>query len=136
VRHYQCGKVLYHLLTQKVENGYCKAMETKRITPENPSLHESEYINVKFQQGLPPEVGVNGARLEDVVEVLLSKLELYQQGSVPCRENEEAIQSLRNVKDAMARRRQRRMLQGVFNTMTPHAERTEDVLEEFSATGA
>jgi hypothetical protein len=111
-------------------------MEKTTLSSKNPSLYDSEHIRIKFQQGLPPEVGVNGARIEDVVDVLISKLELYQVGSVPCRENDEAMQNLRAVKDAMARRRQRRMLQGVFNTMTPHAERTEDVHDEFSATGA
>jgi hypothetical protein len=111
-------------------------MAKKPLSVDNPSNFENDHVRIKFQQGLPPEVGVNGARVEDVVDVLLAKLELYQHGSVPCRENDEAIQNLRSVKDAMARRRQRRMLQGVFNTMTPHAERTEDLVDEFSATGA
>ena len=91
---------------------------------------------IRFQQGLPPEVGINGVRVEDVVDVAVAKLETYQIGDLACSENAEAIQALLAAKDALKRRRQRRMLQGVFNTHTPHMERTEDVLDEFSATGA
>lgn len=100
------------------------------------TVYDSEYIRIKFQSGLPPEVGINGTRVEDVIDILIQKLEAYQLGTVPCKENEEALTSLRTARDAMARRRQRRMVQGVFNTMAPHAERTEDIHHEFSATGS
>jgi hypothetical protein len=100
------------------------------------TLYDSEYIRIKFQSGLPPEVGINGARVEDVMDILIQKLEAYQLGTVPCKENEEALASIRSARDAMARRRNRRMVQGVFNTMAPHAERTEDLHHEFSATGS
>jgi len=107
---------------------------------DNPKIKsyqfESEFINIKFQNGLPPEVGINGARIEDIIDVLIARLEAFQLGSLPCRENEEALNHLITARDAMMRRRKRRMLQGVFNTMTPHAERTEDLHHEFSATGA
>ena len=91
---------------------------------------------IQFQKGLPPEVGLNGVLVEDVIEVVIAKLESYQLGQLSCSENEDALKALGNAKDALKRRRQRRMLQGVFNTMTPHQERTEDVLDEFSATGS
>lgn len=100
------------------------------------TIFESEFIRIKFQSGLPPEVGVNGTRVEDVMDILIQKLEAYQLGTVPCKENEEAIASLKSARDAMTRRLNRRMTQGVFNTMAPHAERTEDVHHEFSATGS
>ncbi len=102
----------------------------------DPYLFENEFMSVKFQQGMPPDVGINGVRVEDVIEVAIAKLETYEAGPLACLENREAIQALLMAKDALKRRRQRRMLQGVFNTMTPHVERTEDVLDEFSATGA
>lgn len=102
----------------------------------NPYRFESSFMTIQFQKGLPPEVGINGVLAEDVIEVAMAKLESYQLGQLACTENEEAIQALTNAKDALKRRRQRRMLQGVFNTLAPHQERTEDVLDEFSATGA
>lgn len=102
----------------------------------NPYRFENQFMTIQFQRGLPPEVGLNGVQVEDVIEVALAKLESYQLGLLSCSENEEAMQALNAARDALKRRRQRRMLQGVFNTMTPHQERTEDVLDEFSATGA
>jgi hypothetical protein len=102
----------------------------------NPYRFENKFMAIQFQQGLPPEVGLNGVLVEDVIEVSIAKLESYQLGTLACSENEEAITALNGAKDALKRRRQRRMLQGVFNTLTPHQERTEDVLDEFSATGA
>ena len=102
----------------------------------NPYRFENEFMTIQFQQGLPPDVGLNGVRVEDVIEVAIAKLETYQAGKLACSENGDAINSLLSAKDALKRRSQRRMLQGVFNTMSPHVERTEDVLDEFSATGA
>lgn len=102
----------------------------------DPYLYESDFIRVKFQNGLPPEVGINGARVEDLLDLISAKLENYQKTSLACGENEEALAALHVAKDAMARRHQRRVLQGVFNTLKPHAERTEDLEHDFSATGA
>ncbi|MEI8280940.1 MAG: hypothetical protein WCG75_00905 [Armatimonadota bacterium] len=102
----------------------------------NPYRFENKFMTIQFQTGLPPKVGLNGVQVEDVIEVALAKLESYQLGTLSCIENEEAIRALVAAKDALARRRNRRKIQGVFNTLTPHQERTEDVLDEFSATGA
>ena len=102
----------------------------------DPYLYESDFIRVKFQEGLPPEVGINGARVEDLLDLVTEKLEQYQSTPLACGENEEAINALHIAKDAMIRRRQRRMNQGVFHTLQPHAERTEDLDHDFSATGA
>lgn len=113
-------------LETTMENVEAKAM----------ALIETEFLRIQFQQGLPHEVGINGVRIEDVLDVLIAKLNLYQEGSLACRENEEALSGLVSARDAMVRRRQRRMMQGVFNTMNPHAERTEDLDQDFSATGA
>lgn len=112
------------------------SIDTMPNSKSRTSTFDSEFIRIKFQTGLPPEVGVNGAKVEDVIDILCQKLEAFQLGSLPCKENEEALKHLQMARDAMVRRRQRRVLQGVYHTMTPHAERTEDMVEEFSATGA
>ncbi len=110
------------------------SMENVEVKPM--ALIETEFLRIQFQQGLPHEVGINGVRIEDVLDVLIAKLNHYQEGPLACRENEEALSGLVSARDAMVRRRQRRMMQGVFNTMNPHAERTEDLDQDFSATGA
>ena len=100
-------------------------------------VFERPYIRVVFQSGLPREAGVNGCRVEDVLDVALDRLEQYQNGALACLENEEAIRSIRHAIEALDLRLQRRREQGVINTMTQHdANRTEDEDDDFSATGA
>ena len=100
-------------------------------------LFESEFIRVTFQHGLPPKVGVNGAQIEDVLDVARQRLERYQATDLACEENADALAAIAAARDAMARRRARRKDQGVFQTYEPHSgERTEDLDQDFSATGA
>ena len=98
---------------------------------------ESEFIKVVFQRGLPREVGLNGCRIEDVIDVALGKLNQFQNGPLACEENAEAVRYLKLAKQSLLQRTQRRQEQGVLNTMTRHETfRTEDDHEDFSATGA
>ena len=116
-------------------------MEAQVIT--KPSMRgggqvvERPFVRVTFQSGLPSEAGVNGCRVEDVIDVALSRLEQYQDGPLACLENEEAIRHLRQAVQMLELRLRRRRDQGVINTMSQHnTVRTEDEVEDFSATGA
>lgn len=98
---------------------------------------ETPFIRVVFQCGLPKDAGVNGCRVEDVVDVALFKLNQFQDGPLACEENAESIRYLKLAKQCLAQRLQRRQVQGVLNTMTRHeGVRTEDEEPDFSATGA
>ncbi len=98
---------------------------------------ETPFIRVVFQCGLPKDAGVNGCRVEDVIDMALFKLDAFQKGPLSCDENAEAIRYLKLAKRSLAERIHRRQVQGVFNTMTRHEPiRTEDEDPEFSATGA
>ncbi|MDR3689457.1 MAG: hypothetical protein P4L46_08775 [Fimbriimonas sp.] len=98
---------------------------------------ESPYIRVAFQSGIPTEVGINGCRVEDVINVAIHKLERFQDGPLACEENAEALRFLRLARHSLADRIQHRKEQGVWNTMIPHMnDRTEDENDDFSATGA
>lgn len=100
-------------------------------------IFERPFIRVVFQSGLPNEVGVNGCRVENVIEVAMDRLEQYQSGPLACAENAEAIRSLRHALRTLEMRIRRRQEQGVLNTMTRHDTiRTEDEEDDFSATGA
>jgi hypothetical protein len=98
---------------------------------------EAPFISVAFQRGLPREVGINGCRIEDVVDIAVQKLAEFQNGPLACEENAEAIRYLKLAKQCLYERIQRRQEQGVWNTMSAHeTHRTEDSHEDFSATGA
>jgi hypothetical protein len=104
---------------------------------EGGEVLETDYIRVVFQKGFPSQVGVNGCRVEHVLEVAAARLEDYQDGPLACKENEEALRHIRAAMGWLNERLHRRKEQGVLNTMSPHQyERTEDEDEDFSATGA
>jgi hypothetical protein len=98
---------------------------------------EREFIRVVFQSGFPKEVGINGCRVEDVMLLAVERLQNYQDGPLACSENEEALAHLNAALRSLQERLQRRQEQGVLNTMARHEVfRTEDLDEDFSATGA
>ena len=98
---------------------------------------ERDFIRVVFQNGLPRDVGVNGCRVENVLDLAIERLSQYQAGALACEENDEAIAHLRSAIQALELRRLRRQEQGVLNTMTRNETvRTEDEVADFSATGA
>lgn len=98
---------------------------------------EMPFIRVVYQCGIPKDAGVNGCRVEDVIDVALFKLNQFQIGPLACEENAEAVRYLKLAKQSLAERIQRRQIQGVFNTMAAHEPiRTEDEDHDFSATGA
>ncbi|CAN5580678.1 hypothetical protein BH11ARM2_BH11ARM2_38790 [soil metagenome] len=104
-------------------------------TKRSGELVEKPHIRIVFQRGFVPEVGINGCRVEDVIELAIERLERYQEGPLACLENEAAINRLKQSLGALESRVKRRREQGVFNTGAPHT-RTEDQFEDFSATGA
>lgn len=57
-----------------------------------------DFINIKFQEGTVLENGVNGAQIEDVIEVLIERLQGFQKGKFHCRENDLAITKLQEAK--------------------------------------
>lgn len=98
---------------------------------------EKPFIEITFQHGIPPQVGVNGCRIQDVLDVAIERLKAFQNGELACAENADALTHLHEAMAALESRVRRRMEQGVFNTLSPHVQtRTEDDHEDFSATGA
>lgn len=53
-----------------------------------------DYIDIKFQEGTVKRHGVNGAKVEDVIDVLVEKLQDFQWGKHPSREYALAITKL------------------------------------------
>lgn len=112
------------------------ATETKTSAPGE-TVRRGDYITVTWQKGLPTEAGINGCRVDDVLGLAAEKLNAYQQGALACDENGDALRAIEAALAALTARRQRRLEQGVFNTMRAHeTERTEDMEHDFSATGA
>lgn len=80
----------------------------------------TEVIAIRFQAGPIGEVGINGCSIEDVVDVLLERLQGYQAGPFRCRENALAITKLEEAKLWLLERTRKRQAQGVEGTNAPH----------------
>jgi hypothetical protein len=104
--------------------------------PSTPAIVDQPFLHVEFHEG--PVVGqAQGVRVEDVIQVAVDRLERYQVGPLACPENEHSIRHLREAIRFLELRRKARAQQGVLHTMKPHETvRTEDELDDFSATGA
>ena len=76
-----------------------------------------EFGNVKFQKGPVKETVANGCFIEDLIAICIDRLQGFQSGDFPCRENalsltklEEELQWL----DHRTQDRQRRGVEGTF----------------------
>ena len=58
------------------------------------SLIETKNIRIKFQLGPVKEFGTNGCQIDDVIQILVKRLEGFQRGQFRCLENEVAITKL------------------------------------------
>lgn len=98
-------------------------MEAFRSLDGSAAHIKTEYMDIVFQHGAPDEVGINGCRIEDVIDQLIKRLLDFQGRSLACEENAEALNHLELASEALVKRRRRREQQGVIGTREPH--RTE-----------
>ena len=95
-------------------------MEKYRSMDGSEAFIARPFIEIVFQHGHPNEVGINGCRVEDVIDVLVDRLLDFQGRNLACDENAEALEHLYLAREALVRRKRRRELQGVINTQRPH----------------
>ncbi len=95
-------------------------MEKFRSMDGSEGIISQPFIHILFQRGPVPEVGVNGCRIEDVIEVLQQRLLDHQGRDLSCKENAIALEHLELAREALVMRRRRREEQGVLNVPAPH----------------
>lgn len=83
-------------------------------------INNPTVIALAFQHGPIREVGYNGCQIEDVIDVLVNRLEEFQAGLFPCPENDSAIRRLLMAKASLGMRTLNRQEQGVEGTSAPH----------------
>lgn len=102
-------------------------MEKFRHMDGSEAVVDLPHIKIVFQHGSPQEVGLNGCRIEDVIDVLVERLLDFQGRDLSCEENATALYHLDLARDALLMRRRRREQQGVMGTRKPHI--SQHVLE-------
>ena len=85
-----------------------------------PGSREEVVIRIKFQCGPIGEVGVNGCSIEDVIDVLVARLDGFQRGPFKCPENKMALNMLLGARGWLQERTLLRQTQGVEGTNAPH----------------
>lgn len=95
-------------------------MEKFRHIDGSEAIVELEHIKIVFQHGPTAEAGVNGCRVEDVIDVLVDKLLTFQGRDMACEENATALYHLDLAREALILRRRRRERHGVLGTGQRH----------------
>ena len=72
----------------------------------------NEFINIKWQEGNVPDNGVNGATIEEVIEVAKCRI-VELNAKFPCRENSLAITKLEEATHWLEARTKDRIKRGV-----------------------
>lgn len=72
-------------------------------------------MEIKFQDGLIPEVGRNGLQVEEALQQCMDRLKKYQD-EVPCRENALAITKVEEAIMWLEKRAKDRQARGVEGT--------------------
>ena len=77
---------------------------------------QGKLSSVDFQKGPVKEVGVNGVANEDLLLMVLTRLEGFQNTEYRCSENEEAICAILEAIDSLRKRTVNRVIRGVQGT--------------------
>lgn len=95
-------------------------MEKFRHIDGSEAVVETPFIRIVFQHGHPQQVGINGCRIEDVIDIVVDKLLDFQGRDLSCEENAAALYHLDMAREALLLRRRRREQQGVIGTQSSH----------------
>ena len=75
-----------------------------------------ELCKIHLQEGPIKEVGVNGVRDEDLLTIVLTRLEAFQSSEFKCSENQEAINGIREALESLQNRTLKRYSRNVEET--------------------
>lgn len=100
-------------------------MEPWRSLDGSDGVVSRPFISITFQRGAVPEVGINGCRIEDVIDIIQQRLLDHQGRGLGCEENAIALEHLELAREALELRRRRREAQGVLNTAAPHQSKDD-----------
>jgi len=95
-------------------------MEKFRHLDGSEATVETPFIRITFQHGSPEQHGINGCRIEDVIDIIAEKILDFQGRDLACDENAEALYHLDLAREALLLRRRRREMQGLIGTSKRH----------------
>lgn len=100
------------------EPGAGGACHQYQVGPIN-GLVAVPYATVHFQNGPIQEAGVNGCRNEDLIAIIIDRLQGFQSGNFACEENDQALHYLEHALMTLNLRTQKRIERGVEGKLIP-----------------
>lgn len=91
--------------------GACHEYHIAEIVPNDCIPHKLG--DIKFQKGPVQESGVNGCFQEDLIAIVIDRLQCFQAGDFACRENEKALTKLEEALHWLNHRTNDRQARGV-----------------------
>jgi len=74
--------------------------------------------HIRFQDGTVPENGVNGVQNEDLLSIVIDRLQSFQSGPFACEQNQRALEHCLSALDQLDRRttdRENRGIEGTYS---------------------
>lgn len=105
------------------DDGFLEPIKNKDNTSFIESVgnsHAIPYFSIQFQNGTVEENGRNGYQVEEIIDILVERLEGFQKGNHPCRENALAITKLEEARMWLNERTRKRKEQGVEGKHESH----------------
>lgn len=96
-------------------NGACHLYAIGRAD-EAQDRPAGEFGHIGFQDGPVKEVGVNGCHHEDLIAIMIDRLQHFQRGKYACRENDIALTKLEEALHWLGHRTAARAARGVEGT--------------------
>ena len=90
----------------------------EQVMEEGSDQSDKSLGTVKFQNGPIKENGVNGIHNEDLIVIVIDRLQGFQAGEYNCHANGEAIKYLEDALISLRKRTEERRLRGVEGTST------------------
>jgi hypothetical protein len=95
-------------------------IKTQEEMDGSPSHVTGNGFDIKFQCGPIKEVGANGCQVDDILNVLITRLKGFDKGPFRSRENSVAITKLEEAQMWLERRTKNRVARGVEGENKPH----------------
>jgi hypothetical protein len=108
----------YELISQ--DHNHTKIVKVLKIDKDNYKIKKvdngEELCDLVFQNGPIKEVGINGIHNEDIITIVINRLEDFQMTNYSCEENNRAITKLQEALMWLRKRTDNRKMRGVEGT--------------------
>ena len=96
--------------------GACYEYQVEPSLPLNGSDDFTPFVKVSFQNGPVKESGINGCHHEDLLAIVIDRLQHFQAGEYTCRENAIALTKIEEAMHWLNHRTNARKKRGVEGT--------------------